>query len=142
MKYLIVICLLFSHHVFSEYFKAISLERKQTFTNIEDNLDLLIDAAEISEINWDEMSLISQDLNDDICFLKNSFPINSYRNTRARERILNNLEDFKNRFDRLAGPINNIRKSIKNKNKREIIESWDKENGACNAYHRRYRAFW
>lgn len=142
MKYLIIICLLFSHYAFSEDFRALSLERKQAFTNIEDNLELVIDAAEKSEINWNEIDLISQDLNDDIRFLKQSFPANSYKNTRARERIWSNLEDFEKRFNGLAGSIEKIDESIKNKDKRAVIENWDEAGNACNACHRRYRTFW
>jgi cytochrome c556 len=142
MKYLIILCLLISNQVFSEDFRALSLERKQAFTNIEDNLERVIDSAESSEIKWDEMDLISQDLNEDIQFLKQSFPENSYNNTRARERIWSNFKDFEQRLNGLAGSINNIEKSVKNKDKRALIESWDSAGNACNACHRRYRTFW
>lgn len=142
MKYLVIVFLLLSNQVFSEDFRALSLERKQAFTNIDDNLERVIDEAESLEINWDEVDLISQDLNEDIRFLKQSFPANSYKNTRARERIWNNLEDFEKRLNGLAGSINNIDKSVKNKDRRALIESWDRAGDACNACHRRYRTFW
>jgi len=144
MKYIIVFCLLFSGHAFSEDedFRALSLERRQAFTNIEDNLDLIIDNAEAAEINWQKILLISQDLNEDILFLKQSFPEKSHKNTRARERIWNNLKDFKERFSSLKSSIDNIEKSVKKKNRRGVIESWDEAGDTCNACHRRYRTFW
>lgn len=142
MKYIIIFTLLFSSQVFSEDFRALSLERRQAFTNIEDNLDQVINKAEAKDIDWQEILLISQDLNEDILFLKQSFPNKSFKNTRARERIWNNLEDFENRFTELAGTIENIDKAVKKKNKRGVIESWDEAGDTCNACHRRYRTFW
>jgi cytochrome c556 len=139
---MIIFCLLFSSQVYSEDFRALSLERRQAFTNIEDNLDLVIDKAEEKEINWEEMLLISQDLNEEILFLKQSFPNKSYKNTRARERIWNNLEDFEKRFTELAVKIENIDSGVKKKNRRSVIESWDEAGDTCNACHRRYRTFW
>lgn len=142
MKYIIIFTLLFSSQVFSEDFRALSLERRQAFTNIEDNLDQVINKAEAKDIDWQEILLISQDLNEDILFLKQSFPNKSFKNTRARERIWKNLEDFENRFTELAGTIENIDKAVKKKNKRGVIESWDEAGDTCNACHRRYRTFW
>lgn len=142
MKYIIIFAVLLSSQVYSEDFRALSLERREAFTNIEDNLDLVIDRAEKKEVNWQEMKLISQDLNEDILFLKQSFPNQSYKNTRARERIWNNLEDFEKRFTELADKIDNIDNGIKNKNRRKVIESWDEAGDTCNACHRRYRTFW
>jgi len=143
MKFLAVfIFLISSTLVYSENYRALSLERKQAFTNIEDNLDLIIKNSEVDELNWNELTLISQDLNDDIRFLKQSFPLNSFKNTRARERIWSNIDDFKQRFSELESTVSNISESVKNKNQKNIIESWDAAGNTCNACHRRYRTFW
>jgi len=143
MKFLtFFVFLLTSTFVYSESFKALSLERKQAFTNIEDNLDLIIDNAEVDELDWSTLVLISQDLNEDIKFLKQSFPHKSFENTRARERIWSNLEDFEQRFSELESAVHNISHSIEKKDKRQVIENWDAAGDTCNACHRRYRTFW
>jgi cytochrome c556 len=143
MKFItICIFLISSTLVYAENYRALSLERKQAFTNIEDNLDLIIENSEVDDLNWNDLELISQDLNDDIRFLKQSFPPNSFKNTRARERIWSNLDDFKQRFSELENTVSNISESVKNKNQRNIIENWDAAGNTCNACHRRYRTFW
>lgn len=118
------------------------VERQQSYNNLDERLDTLIDLAETKNVNWTKVDLLTTDLVEDISFIKTAFPKGSTEKSRARPRIWDNMEDFNERLNELNQSILAAKKASDNKDGRALIEAWDNADDTCNSCHRRYREFW
>lgn len=118
------------------------IERQQSYSNLDERLEMIIDLAENEAVDWPEMEQVASDLVEDISFIKQAFPPASNEESRARSIIWDNLEDFNQRLNELNQSILAIKQASTNKDGRALVEAWDSADDTCNSCHRRYREFW
>lgn len=143
-KLLLPLCLLsFSFATSAERFSPLSLERQQSFTNIENNLDELEKLLEDRDYDVKSVRLLAGDLSEDINYLTSTaFEQPTFEKSRARERIWSNFEDFKSRLEVLQKSIDGINNNVSGDDMGFVLNEIDAAYSTCNACHRRYRTFW
>ncbi|MDE1461654.1 c-type cytochrome [Spartinivicinus poritis] len=129
-----------SQSALAEDFANIISQRQQSFKAIEIFFDNFEEPD--SDIEWQIINKESAKLAKATQQLPNLFPIGSDKNSKSKEKIWDNKQDFNIRLDKLNSAFNNIQQATQEKNQQLLIENYKLAKSSCNSCHRKYRSLW
>lgn len=126
----------------ASHFDEQILARQDAFTQIENSLEEVEDALEAKDVDWQKLTVYTEQLALVSQPLVTLFPEGSDEASRAKKSIWESPADFQKRMEALNSAILVLADDIKRQDISSAEKILQQVNSSCSGCHRKYRSLW